>query len=62
MDEVHGLPEVGYEADSSTREMGWTMTNDLSYGLLTVIGVLGGIATLLILVTALDPTNVRREE
>ena len=38
------------------------MTNDLSQGLLTVLGVLGGIAVLLFLVAALDPTNVTREK
>lgn len=39
-----------------------TMTNDLSQGLLTVLGALGGIAALLFLVAALDPTNVAREK
>jgi hypothetical protein len=44
--------------------MGWspTMTNDLGLGLLTVLGVLGGIAALLFLVAAMDPTNVAREK
>ena len=36
------------------------MANDLSVGLLTVIGVLGGLASLLVLLSALDPTNVVR--
>lgn len=38
------------------------MTNDLSQGLLTVLGVLAGLATLLFLVAALDPKNVGREK
>ena len=36
------------------------MSNDLSVGLLTVVGVLGGLASLLVLLSALDPTNVVR--
>ena len=36
------------------------MSNDLSVGLLTVVGVLGGLASLLGLLSALDPTNVVR--
>ncbi len=36
------------------------MSNDLSVGLLTVIAVLGGLASLLVLLSALDPTNVQR--
>lgn len=38
------------------------MTNDIGQGLLTVLGVLAGIATLLFLVAAMDPTNVAREK
>ena len=38
------------------------MTNDLGQGLMTVLGVLGGIAALLFLVAALDPTNIAREK
>lgn len=38
------------------------MTNDLSQGLLTVLGVLAGLAVLLCLVAALDPQNVGREK
>ena len=38
----------------------WTM-NDLSTGLFVVLGVLAGIAILLLLLTYLDPTNERRE-
>ncbi|WP_277988314.1 hypothetical protein [Nocardioides sp. S5] len=37
------------------------MANELGTGLLTVIGVLAGLAALLVLLTALDPTNVPRE-
>ena len=36
------------------------MANDLSVGLLTVVGVLAGLASLLVLLSAMDPTNVRR--
>ena len=36
------------------------MSNDLTVGLLTVVGVLGGLASLLVLMCALDPTNVSR--
>jgi len=36
------------------------MSNDLSVGLLTVAGVLAGLASLLVLLTVLDPTTVRR--
>ena len=36
------------------------MANDLSVGLLTVIGVRVGMATLLFLMSALDPTNEQR--
>ena len=36
------------------------MANDLSVGLLTVIGVLAGLVALLVLLSALDPTNERR--
>ena len=36
------------------------MSNDLSVGLLTVVGVLAGLASLLVLLSALDPTSVRR--
>ncbi|WP_210648818.1 hypothetical protein [Nocardioides sp. SYSU D00065] len=36
------------------------MTNDLDTGLLTVLGVLAGIAALLFLLAAMDPTNLRR--
>ena len=38
------------------------MTNDLSQGLETVLGVLAGITAMLFLVAALDPTNVTREK
>jgi hypothetical protein len=37
------------------------MANDLTAGLLVVLGVLAGIAILLLVLTHLDPTNVRRE-
>jgi len=37
------------------------MVNDLGTGLLTVISVLAGLAALLVLLAALDPTNVPRE-
>lgn len=37
------------------------VVNDLAGGLLTVFGVLAGIAALLYLLAALDPTNVRRK-
>ena len=36
------------------------MANSLSVGLLVVVGVLAGMATLLILMSALDPTSERR--
>ncbi len=36
------------------------MENSLSVGLLVVIGVLAGMAALLILMSALDPTSERR--
>jgi hypothetical protein len=36
------------------------MANDLSVGLLTVVGVLAGLASLLFLLSALDPTNEQR--
>ena len=36
------------------------MSNDLSVGLLTVVAVLGGLASLLVLLSAIDPTNVGR--
>ena len=36
------------------------MANDLSVGLLTVIAVLAGMASLLVLMSALDPTNEQR--
>ena len=37
------------------------MANELGTGLMTVIGVLAGLAALLVLLAALDPTNVPRE-
>lgn len=37
------------------------MANELGTGLLTVVGVLAGLAALLVLLAALDPTNVPRE-
>ncbi len=37
------------------------MANDLSVGLLTVLGVLAGMASLLFLMSALDPTNEHRK-
>ena len=36
------------------------MTNDLSIGLLVVLGVLAGIGALLVLMARLDPTSVQR--
>ncbi len=36
------------------------MANDLSVGLLTVVGVLAGLASLLVVLSALDPTSERR--
>ena len=36
------------------------MADDLTGGVLTVIGVLAGMASLLFLMSALDPTTVRR--
>ncbi len=38
------------------------MVDDLGTGLLTVISVLAGLAALLVLLAALDPTNVPREK
>jgi hypothetical protein len=38
------------------------MTDDLSQGLLIVLGVLAGLTVLLFVVAALDPTNVAREK
>ena len=36
------------------------MTNDLSVGLLVVLGVLAGIGALLVLMSRLDPTSQQR--
>ena len=36
------------------------MTNDLTTSLLVVLSILGGLAGLLVLLTVLDPTTVRR--
>ena len=36
------------------------MTNDLTTSLLVVLSILGGLAGLLVLLTMLDPTTVRR--
>jgi hypothetical protein len=36
------------------------MTNDLSVGLLVVLGVLAGIGTLLVVMSRLDPTSQQR--
>ena len=58
---LHGGRPAGYGTTLHPRENGTPkMANDLSVGLLTVVGVLGGLASLLVLLSALDPTNVVR--
>ena len=58
---AYGWHHDGYRAVLHPREKpGSSMSNDLSVGLLTVVGVLGGLASLLVLLSALDPTNVVR--
>ena len=56
------MPGPGYGLAHAPTGRSPMMTNDLSQGLLTVLGVLAGLATLLFLVAALDPKNVGREK
>jgi len=52
-------PRTGTSASHSPHPIGVLMSHDLGLSLLTVFGVLAGIGTLLYVMTALDPTNVR---
>lgn len=56
----HGKPRTGYKGAGSPPEGSPLLTNDLSAGLLVVLGVLAGLSGLLVTLTVLDPTTVRR--
>ena len=50
----------GYRTESASPVKVGPMTNDLSVGLLVVLGVLAGIGALLVLMSRLAPTSAPR--